>query len=181
MELFSEKSPLAEGRGLKWYIVVLRGLTPLVAPRRGAWIEIISLSRAMIALTSPLAEGRGLKSTGLIISRMRDSSPLAEGRGLKLRRSRKDCGKVWVAPRRGAWIEIYCLPEALDEFKVAPRRGAWIEMADSEIVNGGSVVAPRRGAWIEIFYLSDYPIPDRVAPRRGAWIEILPASHIPHR
>ena len=34
-----------------------------------------------------------------------------------------------VAPRRGAWIEMYNTARYLVNDKVAPRRGAWIEIS----------------------------------------------------
>ena len=56
------KSPLAEGRGLKSYMLSFLRLPLAVAPRRGAWIEIfVSAGRDDDDYRSPLAEGRGLK------------------------------------------------------------------------------------------------------------------------
>ena len=103
---------------------------------------------------------------------------------------------IYVAPRRGAWIETsgtttieYLQLESrpagarglkqgnLDRHRaragVAPRRGAWIETPIMDIHAPGQTVAPRRGAWIETTQ-SDYICPlQSVAPRRGAWIETI--------
>ena len=38
-----------------------------------------------------------------------------------------------VAPRRGAWIEIWRGPTTIRLLRVAPRRGAWIEIKEDKI------------------------------------------------
>ena len=43
------RSPLAEGRGLKFWIVCHGDHPPIVAPRRGAWIEIQLIRTALVA------------------------------------------------------------------------------------------------------------------------------------
>ena len=80
--------------------------------------------------------------------------------------------KIAVAPRVGAWIEMFVLTSILaltsslpawerglksdvsdvklDVEKVAPRVGAWIEINRFRSVGSGGLVAPRVGAWIEI-------------------------------
>ncbi len=55
-------SPLAQGRGLKQAESEINQLFLLVAPRAGAWIETRTLKLSKIAAQlSPLAQGRGLK------------------------------------------------------------------------------------------------------------------------
>ena len=54
-------SPLAEGRELKFVAIADALLIDLVAPRRGAGIEMWQRNRASEASPSPLAEGRELK------------------------------------------------------------------------------------------------------------------------
>ena len=102
-----ERSPLAEGRELKWRGGANRGAdvqgSPLaegrelkcggkaphgrgmgVAPPGGAGIEIVLMSAMEQSLTSPLAEGRELKYTcSRLLARIPAESPLAEGRELK--------------------------------------------------------------------------------------------------
>ncbi len=56
-------------------------------------------------------------------------SPLAQGRGLK-----RDCPIALqyfaeVAPRAGAWIEIFCFFNQSALLYVTPRRGVWIEIS----------------------------------------------------
>ena len=57
--------------------------TQKVAPRGGAWIEIVKFGQGRLADMSPLAEGRGLKYTYCNDRQGLYESPLAEGRGLK--------------------------------------------------------------------------------------------------
>ncbi len=45
-----------------------------------------------------------------------------------MKRGRLSLDGPVVAPRAGAWIEIFCLFEVNKFSKVAPRAGAWIEM-----------------------------------------------------
>ena len=57
-----------------------------------------------------------------------------------------------VAPRAGAWIEIFFLILAFLSNSVAPRAGAWIEIRSyTSVFLVICLVAPRAGAWIEIF------------------------------
>ncbi len=82
----SDKSPLAQGRGLKPLFNGKAYLIIQVAPRAGAWIEthgICPLCKYLI--TSPLAQGRGLKLRISSTLGTRYMSPLAQGRGLKHR------------------------------------------------------------------------------------------------
>ena len=54
----------------------------------------------------------------------------------------------------GAWIEISVVSLLLKLLTVAPRVGAWIEIFFKPCNLGISIsVAPRVGAWIEIWYL----------------------------
>ena len=55
-----------------------------------------------------------------------------------------------VAPRVGAWIEIYRKALSQRTAGVAPRVGAWIEIVRKELGLNRPAVAPRVGAWIEI-------------------------------
>jgi len=55
---------------------------------------------------------------------------------------------------------------------VAPRAGAWIEMFMSKMGKRSWRVAPRAGAWIEMKYYGGNYQDNKVAPRAGAWIEI---------
>ena len=55
---------------------------------------------------------------------------------------------------------------------VAPRAGAWIEMFDPAAVRQALIVAPRAGAWIEMRSATQQDLTFAVAPRAGAWIEI---------
>ena len=52
-------------------------------------------------------------------------------RGLKLALLGLDISPYRVAPRVGAWIEIYWNRERITCLKVAPRVGAWIEMVSA--------------------------------------------------
>ena len=124
--------------------------TSSVAPRTGAWIEIICFS-AVVELPvcrSPHGSVNWHKQV----------------RKAKIKRK--------VAPRTGAWIEIIfstilnllimSLPARERELKscshkkrfspeyVAPRTGAWIEISINLSIVGLCFVAPRTGAWIEI-------------------------------
>jgi len=78
------KSPLAQGRGLKSATEEELEEAKKVAPRAGAWIEIEKLEIQKQIIESPLAQGRGLKSA--------TEEELEEAKK--------------VAPRAGAWIEI---------------------------------------------------------------------------
>ena len=55
-----------------------------------------------------------------------------------------------VAPRAGAWIEIFRRKFSVSSLRVAPRAGAWIEIKKEKIPEIRLPVAPRAGAWIEI-------------------------------
>ena len=52
----------------------------------------------------------------------------ARGRGLKYDFFKTVEYTNIVAPRSGAWIEIYASGKAIYGFEVAPRSGAWIEI-----------------------------------------------------
>ena len=75
---------------------------------------------------------------------------------------------VWV---RGLKFALRLFMSQL--YQVAPRVGAWIEIYPTK-TNGHQVfaVAPRVGAWIEILYQEEMQKCTDVAPRVGAWIEI---------
>ena len=60
-----------------------------------------------------------------------------------------------VAPREGAWIEIFDGILTFGAVRVAPREGAWIEISSSRTRGSTRSVAPREGAWIEIFVATD--------------------------
>jgi len=79
-----------------------------VAPRRGAWIEIVNILRFVRFLFRSLPAGE---------------------RGLKFCLAGKMNNGGVVAPRRGAWIEIKKSLKSTVFTNVAPRRGAWIEIA----------------------------------------------------
>ena len=99
-------SPLAEGRGLKYLGEAWGHIVAVVAPRRGAWIEICE--KAVAADLCDVAPRRGAWiEIRIIYSTVAfASSPLAEGRGLKSLHSVAGRRRKQVAPRRGAWIEI---------------------------------------------------------------------------
>ena len=80
---------------------------------------------------------------------------------------------VRVAPRMGAWIEIFVEYEHRHrKVKSLPAWGRGLKSNLYDIKIDSDIVAPRMGAWIEIFYcLINYTI-YVVAPRMGAWIEI---------
>jgi len=54
-------SPLAQGRGLKCFPLLIIDDLGAVAPRAGAWIEMPTVSVTCLPFRSPLAQGRGLK------------------------------------------------------------------------------------------------------------------------
>ena len=75
-------------------------------------------------------------------------------------------------PVRERGLKYNCIAYTTAESTVAPRAGAWIEIYDSITLRNAATVAPRAGAWIEMPILhSDIAAPV-VAPRAGAWIEI---------
>jgi len=55
-----------------------------------------------------------------------------------------------VAPRSGAWIEIFNACASVYRLSVAPRSGAWIEIIKDVNSSTPASVAPRSGAWIEM-------------------------------
>jgi len=55
-----------------------------------------------------------------------------------------------VAPRAGAWIEMWLPAYLALLITVAPRAGAWIEITAPLPKKQGREVAPRAGAWIEM-------------------------------
>ena len=59
-----------------------------------------------------------------------------------------------VAPRAGAWIEIFRRKFSVSSLRVAPRAGAWIEIKKEKIPEIRLPVAPRAGAWIEMTLIS---------------------------
>ena len=56
----------------------------------------------------------------------------------------------WVAPYKGAWIEIRNKRQGNRPLCVAPYMGAWIEIRSARQQIALSGVAPYMGAWIEI-------------------------------
>jgi len=78
----------------------------MVAPRAGAWIEIVKFAFNLAELKSLPVRERGLKSLCLwILFRQSKSLPVRE-RGLKLPCQLLSNIRLSVAPRAGAWIEI---------------------------------------------------------------------------
>ena len=78
-----------------------------------------------------------------------------------------------VAPRVGAWIEIFDQAHSLPMHGVAPRVGAWIEIdgfAIYDTYGGMSLPAWERG--LKFNRKKQETRADTVAPRVGAWIEI---------
>ena len=71
-------------------------------------------------------------------------------RGLKCLRTGLEGREPEVAPRAGAWIEIYKINVKSMTAGVAPRAGAWIEIRTAPCQGCSCAVAPRAGAWIEI-------------------------------
>ena len=59
------------------------------------------------------------------------------------------------------------------QYLVAPRVGAWIEIFEILFDDTFTFVAPRVGAWIEICISALFGTFTNVAPRVGAWIEIV--------
>ena len=99
-----------------------------VAPRVGAWIEIMLWKHNHCLL--------------LVAPRV--------GAWIEINRCRGGEGAVCVAPRVGAWIEIINNIGRFVDDVVAPRVGAWIEIYDATNNVMTCTVAPRVGAWIEI-------------------------------
>src|SRR6185312_15422723 len=94
----------ARARGLK--LRMLRRHRPRnhVAPRKGAWIETLTLSTPLPSVWSRPARARGLKHERHEVADAGVESRPARARGLKLRR-RMSLRTATVAPRKGAWIE----------------------------------------------------------------------------
>ena len=128
-----------------------------------------------------------------------DESHPVRVRGLKFDRVRETIPDVDVAPRAGAWIEIFCNarcpsyphlgshPVRVRGLKCSrtarrttalrshPVRVRGLKFRRTDSAHRTPRVAPRAGAWIEISGgAGSAPAPYRVAPRAGAWIEILP-------
>ena len=79
-----------------------------VAPREGAWIEIQLVPADMVRVILSLpARERGLKYLFCPEHKRRAVSLPARERGLKLYRTGPEHSGETVAPREGAWIEIY--------------------------------------------------------------------------
>ena len=71
-------------------------------------------------------------------------------RGLKYLAFFPMISRLTVAPRVGAWIEIFPFQNQYHCYQVAPRVGAWIEIKEDDYKVGIGDVAPRVGAWIEM-------------------------------
>jgi len=82
-------------------------MNPSVAPRRGAWIEILVPDTCLRTCPSLPAGERGLKYLKLVRLLFLQLSLPAGERGLKYHLSVLNTSAIFVAPRRGAWIEIY--------------------------------------------------------------------------
>ena len=93
---------------------------------------------------------RGLKSAKSHKSKSNDASLPVRERGLKSDAELRRVYSSLVAPRAGAWIEIYLWYYYGRYEYVAPRAGAWIEMKHQQLSKDKEYVAPRAGAWIEI-------------------------------
>ena len=115
-------------------------------PVWGAWIEILSVTTAVMALAGRAPYGaRGLKfitpQQKTIVDRSRP---------------------VW-----GAWIEILCQMILQKTLMSRPVWGAWIEITKCLRTLTQSESRPVWGAWIEIFELPHIILVVGVAPRMG--------------
>ena len=138
-------------RGLKSIYCLLNRPRPAVAPRVGAWIEILFCRKQNLTkLTSHPVWVRGLKFGRRTRGGTGTQSHPVWVRGLKFLPPDKCYRRSLVAPRVGAWIEIYILSPIVIANSVAPRVGAWIEISKYTSVHFCISVAPRVGAWIEI-------------------------------
>ena len=108
------------------FVIVL--ICSTVAPRVGAWIEMLANRRGRLRTWSLPAWERGLKFDMLVPALETMQSLPAWERGLK---SPSYIPPFWldiVAPRVGAWIEIRQVSNTRASLTVAPHVGAWIEM-----------------------------------------------------
>ena len=124
-----------------------------VAPRAGAWIEMLSQSRPVFQARVAPRAGAWIEifTRRFRISQTTKSHP-ARVCGLKFS-ARTGAGLcVPVAPRAGAWIEMGVVGQGRRLGRVAPRAGAWIEIFCNQSRGQRNYVAPRAGAWIEILY-----------------------------
>ena len=96
--------------------------TETVAPRAGAWIEIRNTSNRGPSIGSLPARERGLKSFGGGQSGNLLMSLPARERGLKSVHRVRQLRLIHVAPRAGAWIEIWkSVRRAVCEIRRSPR------------------------------------------------------------
>ena len=142
-------------RGLKW---LLRdgAETHDVAPRVGAWIEILSPERPERRVPVAPRVGAWIEIVFSGFSRIPHS----------------------VAPRVGAWIEILCWSTTSPACGSLPAWERGLKYSECLYSIREEKVAPRVGAWIEIGQPRGRLLSDRVAPRVGAWIEISSPSAI---
>ena len=121
-----------------------------VAPRRGAWIEIPMYTQAVLSVLRRTPQGCVDRNQSGLARRLGSKSRTPQG---CVDRNTQGINSIafWVvAPRRGAWIEIFLQHFLYHVLFVAPRRGAWIEIFVQKVALTKPLVAPRRGAWIEI-------------------------------
>ena len=142
------------------WIEIRRGLDGIprhqVAPRRGAWIEM-PLDRS----------GRGLI----------ESLPAGE-RGSKSRRREPNHGHGRRSPQGSVDRNNQTRP-AREQRPVAPRRGAWIEILKSPTCEALSNCRSPQGSVDRNQRVVDHEsMGTMVAPRRGAWIEIIAVSSV---
>ena len=163
--------PPRGGRGLKSSLHHRRTGTVSSPPSRGAWIEILDMSRTQPWPPGrPPRGGRGLKSVSawtLHISAGR--RPPRGGRGLKWEGLTTPSMLAWSPPSRGAWIEIFPMMRAQIDRESPPSRGAWIEIASLANPPSPTVASPpSRGAWIEMSLTRRRSLPNsRCRPPRG--------------
>ena len=81
-------------------------------------------------------------------------------------------GDEKVAPRVGAWIEIFFYLHLYDLFNVAPRVGAWIEILIKRVKFERYMSLPVWERGLKYQYDCRGTCIREVAPRVGAWIEI---------
>ena len=79
---------------------------------------------------------------------------------------------ILVAPRAGAWIEMWLKWLDLGLGQVAPRAGAWIEIILVEVFGRCLLSLPVRERGLKSAAVTATRSSAIVAPRAGAWIEI---------
>ena len=146
----------------------------LVAPRRGAWIEIRTsrqtcgrwfrrspqgsvdrnenapLRRLTAERSLPAGERGSKYSTSASTTSFIQSLPAGE-RGSKYSNRLRTVSYAGRSPQGSVDRNVFARVEMLIVDMVAPRRGAWIEIVARRPSARSARVAPRRGAWIEIF------------------------------